>query len=129
MRQNLKIPGFAHKNPVPSGCRKGPLVMTGGIAGTDPETGELPPGAEDQCRNLFKHVRAIMAAAGGSVDDIVKMSFWLSPSVPRDILNKDWLEMFPNPDDRPTRHTQKRDVDDAYLVVGDLTAFVETKGG
>ena len=54
---------------------------------------------------MFENVRRVMAAAGGTPDDIVKMTVWISDRALRPILNKHWVEMFPDPHSRPARHT------------------------
>jgi 2-iminobutanoate/2-iminopropanoate deaminase len=46
-----------------------------------------------------------MDTAGGSPDDIIKMTVWITDRALRPILNKHWVEMFPDPDSRPARHT------------------------
>ena len=38
-RRTLHVEGFSHANPIPAACRKGPLLMSGLINGTDPATG------------------------------------------------------------------------------------------
>jgi 2-iminobutanoate/2-iminopropanoate deaminase len=38
----------------------------------DPETGAIPDGTDEQVAMAFANVRRLLAAAGGTVDDIVK---------------------------------------------------------
>ena len=104
-RRSINVPGASHVNPIPSACRRGPFVVTGAISGTDPETGKVPDELDAQCRAMFANVRRVMEAAGGGPDDIVKMTVWISDRNLRPILNKHWVEMFPDPDSRPARHT------------------------
>ena len=92
-RQSIYIEGFAHKNPIPAACRLGNMLMTGIITGMDPATGKVAPTLETQCAFMFQHVRAIMIAAGGSTDDIIKMSVWMADRSKRDVLNAEWLKM------------------------------------
>ena len=35
-------------------------------------------------------------AAGGSTDDIIKMTVWMADRSQRDVLNAEWLKMFPD---------------------------------
>lgn len=104
-RQSIEVGGVKHVNPIPSASRKGPFVVTGAISGADPETGKVPADLDAQCRNMFGNVRRIMETAGGSPDDIVKMSVWISDRNLRETLNRYWVEMFPDPHSRPARHT------------------------
>jgi 2-iminobutanoate/2-iminopropanoate deaminase len=104
-RRSIEVPGVRHKNPIPSACRRGPIVTSGGIFGADPDTGVVPGDFDLQCRFMFENVRRIMAAAGGSSDDIVKMTVWIADRGLREILNRHWVAMFPDPHSRPARHT------------------------
>jgi 2-iminobutanoate/2-iminopropanoate deaminase len=94
-RTSLHLSGFSHVNPIPVASRVGPFLASGLLAGRDPETREMPSGLDAQCANVFRHVRALMAAAGGTTDDILKMTFWLADHRDRDALNREWLAMFP----------------------------------
>jgi enamine deaminase RidA (YjgF/YER057c/UK114 family) len=109
--------GRKHANPIPNACRIGNLVMSSVIIGTDPVSGEMPPDMETQCSNMFVHVRGIAETAGGSTDDIIKMTVWLKNLNDRAALNEEWLRMFPDPASRPARH--------AHQYVGDLTALIQ----
>jgi len=104
-RQSINVPGASHVNPIPSACRRGPFVVTGAISGTDPETGKVPGELDAQCRAMFANVRWVMEAAGGTPEDIVKMTVWITDRALRPILNTHWVEMFPDPHSRPARHT------------------------
>ena len=122
-RKSIYIEGFAHKNPIPAASRIGNMLMTGIITGMDPATGKLAPTLEDQCKFMFQHVRSIMAATGGSTDDIVKMSVWMADRSKRDVLNGEWLTMFPDHDSRPARHTSQAALEGGQLIVCDITAI------
>jgi 2-iminobutanoate/2-iminopropanoate deaminase len=121
-RSSIEITGFAHKNPIPAASRVGHMLMTGIITGTDTTTGKLATTLEAQCANVFHHVRAIMQAAGGSTDDIIKMSVWMADRSNRDALNVEWMKMFPDPHSRPARHTSQAALEGGQLIVCDITA-------
>jgi len=123
-RKSIEIEGFKHKNPIPAACRLGNMLMTGIITGTDPATGTLAATLEAQCANIFHHVRSIMQAAGGSTDDIIKMSVWMSDRSRRDVLNAEWVKMFPDADARPARHTSQASLEGGQLIVCDITAVI-----
>jgi 2-iminobutanoate/2-iminopropanoate deaminase len=122
-RKSIEIAGFAHKNPIPAASRIGNMLMTGIITGTDPATGKLADTLEAQCANIFHHVRSIMAAAGGSTDDIIKMNVWMADRSKRDVLNAEWVKMFPDPNARPARHTSQTALEGGQLIVCDITAI------
>jgi len=87
-RQSVNFPGFAHQNPIPNASRIGNVMMTSVISGVDPGTRNLPPELGKQVTNLFTHVRTAIEAAGGTPDDILKMTFWMKePATGRAALN------------------------------------------
>jgi 2-iminobutanoate/2-iminopropanoate deaminase len=104
-RRSIDVAGAKHVNPIPSASRRGPFVASGAISGADSETGKVPDDLDEQCRLMFENVRRVMAAAGGSPDDIIKMTVWITDRSLRPILNKHWIEIFPDPHSRPARHT------------------------
>ena len=100
-RRSFEVPELHHDNPIPMGCRIGPFVMTSGIFGMDPETRMAPNDIEGQCRLMFANVRRVMEVAGGSTDDIIKMVVWTKDKSFKDVMNNEWLMMFPDPHSRP----------------------------
>lgn len=104
-RTSVYIAGFSHKNPIPAACRIGPLVQSGSVLGTDPATGQLAEGVQEQCRLMLDNVRLIVEAAGGTTADIVKLTVWMKDRSQRPALNAPWLDMFPDAASRPARHT------------------------
>ncbi|GAA2576633.1 RidA family protein [Winogradskya consettensis] len=123
-RQSIDVPGITHDNPVPAACRIGPFVFSGAITGRDPRTRTMPADLNTQCATMFQQVRAIVEAAGGTTDDIAKMTVWLRDYRDRDALNREWLAMFPDPASRPARHTIAATFDGATLIQCDITAVL-----
>jgi enamine deaminase RidA (YjgF/YER057c/UK114 family) len=103
MAASVDLPGFGHANPIPAGSRIGPFLASGALTGRDPETREMPADLDRQCANVFTHVRALLAAAGGTPDDILKLTFHLADMDDREALNREWLALFPDPGRRPAR--------------------------
>jgi 2-iminobutanoate/2-iminopropanoate deaminase len=104
-RRSIEVPGIKHVNPIPAACRRGPFVTTGAISGADPATGKVPEDLDAQCRQMFENVRRLITAAGGTPEDIIKMTVWISDRKLRETMNRYWVEMFPDPHSRPARHT------------------------
>lgn len=121
VRKSIDIPGFRHVNPIPNACMIGSLLMSGAIIGVDEEH-KLPSGLQPQCRNMFGHVRAIVEAAGCTLDDIIKITVWLKDPADRVALNEEWLRLFPNPDSRPARHTLPHPGGIDALILCDIVA-------
>ena len=115
------------ENPIPNASRIGNIVMSSVIGGTRPGTRELPASLEEQVANVFAHIRHDIEAAGGSVDDIIKITFWVKdPVLQRAALNTEWVKMFPDPQSRPARHTLVLPADNRALVQADFTAVLGT---
>ncbi len=108
-RRSLGAPDIPeHKNPIPAATKIGNLVFSSAVGGEDPETHELPGDVEAQIENTFATIRAIMREAGGSVDDIGKVSVYLANKGDRQLVNPHWLAMFPDETSRPVRHTTEK---------------------
>ena len=60
--------------PYSQAIRAGHTVYLSGQLGLDPKTGNLVEGVEAQTHQVFRNLRAVAAAAGGGLDDIVKLS-------------------------------------------------------
>lgn len=123
-RKSVHLEGFGHKNPIPAACRLGNLVFSGSIQGTDPATGKYGATLEEQSALMFAQVRRIVEAAGGSAGDIVKMTVWMRDRTKRAALNGPWVEMFPDPDSRPARHTMDAPLDGEKQVECDFIAVI-----
>ena len=104
-RTSIEVPGLEHVNPIPNASRVGSFLVSGGIFGKDPSTGKVPEGIEAQCEQTFANVRRVLEAGGARPEDIIKLSVWLKDIGDRPVLNKYWLQMFPDEDSRPARHT------------------------
>lgn len=53
-------------------------VYFAGQIGLDPKTMELVSGTEAQIRRVFDNLKAVALAAGGSLEDIVKLNVYLT---------------------------------------------------
>jgi len=124
-RVSIEIAGFAHANPVPAACRIGPFLFTGVLTGRDPVTTQMPASLEAQCANVFAHMREVVAAVGGSTDDIAKITFWVADYRDRDALNREWLRMFPDAASRPARQVMAATLDGGALIHADLIAVLD----
>jgi reactive intermediate/imine deaminase len=63
--------------PYSQAIRAGNTVYMSGQLGLDPVTGNLREGIEAQTRQVLDNLQAVAAAAGGSLDDIVKLTLLL----------------------------------------------------
>lgn len=123
-RQTIYLEEFGHKNPIPAACRIGDTLMSGIVYGLDPSTGKVAETLDEQCRLMFRHVRAIVEAGGGTVDDILKMTVWLKDRSQRDPVNREWEAMFPDPANRPARQAMSAELAGGMLVQCDFVAKI-----
>jgi len=124
-RQSINGSRARHENPIPNACRIGNIVMSSVIGGSNPGTRELPPALEQQVANVFGYIRHDVEAAGGTVDDIIKITFWVKdPVKQRATLNDEWVKMFPDAASRPARHTQHLPADSRAMVQADFIAVL-----
>jgi 2-iminobutanoate/2-iminopropanoate deaminase len=124
-RQSINGSRARHENPIPNASRVGNIVMSSVIGGANPGTRDLPASLEQQVANVFHYIRHDIEAAGGSMDDIIKVTFWVKdPVTQRAALNAEWVKAFPDPEARPARHTLTLPPDSRALVQADFTAVL-----
>lgn len=104
-RQVIQINGSAHENPIPTAVKIGNMVYTSALMGTDPSSGQMPETVEEEVAQLFTYILEIMEKAGGSDENIAHLSVSVTDRSYKEIVNKEWLKLFPDPDNRPARHT------------------------
>jgi 2-iminobutanoate/2-iminopropanoate deaminase len=126
-RQCIEIPGVAHTGGggpgfIPFGTRVGDMLFSGASFGADPATGKLPPTREEQAKFAFRNARTLVETAGFSTDDIAHMFVWCKDFEARDAINDAWVEMFPDPHNRPARHPVKADLPGDMFVQLEITA-------
>jgi enamine deaminase RidA (YjgF/YER057c/UK114 family) len=125
-RKSINYPGFSHQNPIPNASRIGNILMSSVISGRDPATGTMPPELDAQVANVFRQIRLCVEAAGGTVDDIVKVNFWMKdPATGRKALNGEWSAMFPDADSRPARHTLALGANNPNHVTCEFVAVID----
>ena len=122
-RRSITIPTLSHLTAIPVATRIGPLVVSSVIAAFNPGTRDIPETAEEQIRNIFDHVDAMLAAASATRGDVAKMTFWVATPADRAAIEAPWLERFPDPASRPSRHTHI--TPGAAAATADFLAYVK----
>jgi 2-iminobutanoate/2-iminopropanoate deaminase len=128
VRKSVNFAGVQHGNPIPAASQIGSLLMSGVISGVPPDAAAKPPSDSEQCRIMFENVARLLKAAGGTPENIIKVSIWLKDIALRDRMNEEWIAMFPDPQSRPARHVHE----DPHMqaprqVICEVTAVLETK--
>ena len=91
-----------HTSPIPQGVKAGPFLFLSAIRGIDPETQRVESDdPEAQSRALFEVMRRTLAAAGASLQDVVKVAVFMKDLDDRQAFNKVWSEVWPT--DPPAR--------------------------
>ena len=102
--RSIHVEGLQHGAPIPMGARVGNMIFSSGIIGADPSTGEVPEDLESQCVFAFANMKTLVENAGGTVQNIGSIKVYMKDRSQREAVNRPWLEMFPDEDDRPARH-------------------------
>jgi len=122
-RRAVYITQFSHQNPIPNAARIGQFVASGLIRGVDPMTHRFPASLEEQCVHMFANIRHTIEAAGAGLDDIIKVTFYMSP-IARGPINNEWTKMFPDAETRPARQIMEMPMEPGVLVQCDLLAVI-----
>jgi len=64
--------------PYSQAIRVGDTVYLSGQIGLDPATGQMVEGVEAQAHRVMQNLKAVCEAAGGSLDDVVKVTLLLA---------------------------------------------------
>jgi 2-iminobutanoate/2-iminopropanoate deaminase len=73
-----------------------PFLFTAGQVGLDPATGQLVPGGvEAEARQALCNLQAVVEAAGGRLDDVVKCTLFLTRMSDFKAVNAIYAEFFP----------------------------------
>ncbi|MGK3123748.1 RidA family protein [Candidatus Pantoea formicae] len=123
-RQSIYIDAFPHENPIPAACRIGSMLYSGVIYGRDAATQQVPASLDQQCELMFQHLKAIVEAAGGSLEDVIKVTLWMKDKSQRNIVNHYWKEAFPDKASRPARHALSGEFSGNMLVQCDFIAVL-----
>jgi len=124
-RRSIEVPGLDHAGiPIPQASLVGPLLASGGIGPADPATGAISEDRATQVRTAFDNVERVMAAAGGTTDDIVKITVLARDRSIRMDVDARWLEMFPDPTSRPARHMLVTDLAGAQQIQLEIIAYL-----
>lgn len=102
-RRTIDVPGGERTHsPIPEGARIGDLVFSSLLA--PPVAGETGGDTVPAARSLFARFQRLLEAAGGGPENMVDLGVYVLDDEDRKSINVAWTEMFPDPDDRPSRH-------------------------
>ena len=103
-------------DPTVGAVQMGDLVYTSGVIGVDPTTGALGDGPERQFDLAYANLKALMDKAGAGVNAIGLVNVFIPGADYRQYINKGWLTLFPDENDRPARKTNHVKLPDGVFV-------------
>ncbi len=122
-RQQIEIPGLAHRDPLPTGVRIGRLLFSSVLGGDVPGSDERPRGSA-QIERLFRNMETLVQRAGGMTSDIALVWIYLGDFGYKPFLEEQWLAAFPRDGDRPARKTFPYQLGAQTLVQAQLVAVL-----
>lgn len=126
--RSIEVEGVSHGSaPIPMGARVGNILYSSGIMGKDPATDTLPADGPSQSRFMFQNLRTLLANGGATLHDVVRVTAHVKDNGQREALNAEWLQCFPDPHDRPARHTQVVDLPGGMLVQIEVVAVIQDR--
>ena len=75
----------------------GNITFLSGQIGLDPKTGDLVQPFEAQVRQAFANMAAVVAATGGQLSDVVKLTLFLTDMTQFPVVNGIMAEVMPQP--------------------------------
>jgi 2-iminobutanoate/2-iminopropanoate deaminase len=123
--RSIEVEGITHGHaPIPMGARAGNMIYSSGIMGKNPANDSLPSDAPSQSKFMFANMRTLLANAGASLKHVVHVKAYIKDNTYRDALNEEWLKCFPDPLDRPARHTMVTDLPGGMLMQIEIVAVL-----
>lgn len=125
-KRSLEVEGVTHGTaPIPMGARVGNMIFSSGISGKDPASDTLPEDGPAQSKFMFQNLRTLLANGGATLEDVAHVTAFVKNNDQRTALNAEWLKCFPDPHDRPARHTQVADLQGGLLMQIEIIAVVQ----
>ena len=124
--RSIHVDGVQHGAPIPMGARVGNMIFSSGIIGADPSTGKVPEDLDSQCAFAFANMKTMLENAGATTENVGTIKVYMKDRSQRDAVNRPWLEMFPDENDRPARHAIEYDAfPPGVLVQLEIVAVVD----
>ena len=80
--------------PYSQGIQAGSLIITSGQLPIDPATGAFPATIEEQTRQSLENCKAVLAAAGATMENVLKTTVFLSDMNNFAAMNEVYAEFF-----------------------------------
>jgi 2-iminobutanoate/2-iminopropanoate deaminase len=112
------------KATIPHAVRVNDMLYASGLSGTDPVTGEPQGDLKRQIATALQHMRRLVERAGGSIDNVGRGVGFCTRVEDRDMVDQVWMDMFPDPNDKPAFKVLVADLPPGHLVRIDAVALL-----
>jgi 2-iminobutanoate/2-iminopropanoate deaminase len=102
-KETVKLEIAAANPNLSLATRFGNLVFVAGQTGRHPRTGELGKDIREQTRNTLERIKAVLEAAGSSLDHVLTATTYLTRRDDLAAYNEEYAKYFPH--DKPARTT------------------------
>jgi 2-iminobutanoate/2-iminopropanoate deaminase len=102
-KEIIKVAAAAANPNLSLATRFGNLVFVSGQTGRHPVSGELGKDVQEQTRNILERIKAILTAAGTSLDNVLTATTYLTRVQDLAAYNEEYARHFPT--DKPARTT------------------------
>ena len=102
-KEIVKVDAAAANPNLSLATRFGNLVFVSGQTGRHPVSGELGKDVREQTRNILERIKAILTAAGTSLDNVLTATTYLTRVQDLAAYNEEYAKYFPA--DKPARTT------------------------
>ncbi len=115
------------KATVPHAVRVNDMLYASGLSGTDPVTGAIQGDLKRQIATALQHMRRLMEKAGGSIDNIGRCVGFCTRVEDRQMVDDVWMDLFPDPSDKPAFKVLVADLPPGHLVRIDMVALLSER--
>jgi len=112
------------KATVPHAVVVNDMVYACGLSGTDPVTGEPCGDLKRQVATALQHMRRLLEKAGGSLDNVGRAVGFCTRVEDRDLVDQVWMDVFPDPNDKPAFKVLLADLPPGQLARIDCVALL-----
>lgn len=120
-KQTIYAAKLGSEPTIPMAVRSGDGFFSSTIEGRDAASGVLGDSPEKQFDLAFGNMKTLVEQAGLSTDDIAHVTVFIGDASGRQLINKPWLQIFPDEHNRPARKTTTYPLPDKVFV--QLQAF------
>lgn len=115
----------ASPSSLPAGVGLGPVVFAPALMPIDPATQRVVAGGmEEQLRALLQNMDRLLEAAGGTRQDVARVTLFMADVTDRTAMNRVWKEWYPDENDRPPHKYVPVPLPDGILAGAQVIALV-----